>query len=348
MIAMLFSSHALEYYPKCSIHSNIRVAMNSIENPDVFLTAAVDKVRSHTGTTGKKAISAAAKFVAPGDPIRGPGDDGAIVEIGAEQVVACGEAISPPFVSSDPYGAGIAAVLANVNDVAAMGGEPRGIVNTIIGPDALTSEVMRGIQDAASMYDVPVIGGHLTQRDGECALSAFAVGSADRVLSMANVRPGQVLLMACSLAGHMRPDFPFFTSLEKQGPTLARDIRLLARVASRGLAVAAKDVSMAGPLGSLAMLLEYTRCGATVDMRRHPMPADSDPLSWLVSFPTYAFWLTAEPETVAGCVEVFENHGLICAQVGEVTGDSKIVLTHGQHSRTLFDLSAESITGLWG
>ena len=41
-----------------------------------------------------------------------------------DQVIACGEALLPAFVAADPYGAGVAAVLANVNDLAAMGATP--------------------------------------------------------------------------------------------------------------------------------------------------------------------------------------------------------------------------------
>ncbi|MEX3010636.1 AIR synthase related protein [Hoeflea sp. TYP-13] len=320
---------------------------NTTEKSNAFLDAVVSAVRNHTGVSGKQAINGASRFVDPVDPVHGPGDDGAIVDIASHQVVACGEAISPPFIEGDPYGAGIAGVLANVNDVAAMGGIPRGIVNTVVGPTRVTSELMRGLSDAAEMYDVPILGGHLTEREGESSLSAFAIGHAEQVLSMANVRPGQALLFACSLDGEMRPDFPFFTSIERQGPNLARDVRLLAQVAAEGAAVAAKDVSMAGSLGSLAMLLEFTRCGANVDLRRHPMPADTDPLRWLVSFPTYAFWLTADPDRVADCAGIFESKGLICAQVGEVTGGGALVLEDGDHRRTLIDLSSESVTGLW-
>lgn len=314
---------------------------------NAYLDAIVDKVRSHTGTTGKRFISEASRFVVPDDPIHGPGDDGAVVEISGQQVIACGEAISPPFIKFDPYGAGIAAVLANVNDIAAMGGVPRGIVNTIAGPNSITREVIRGIADAAEMYDVPVIGGHLTEHEGECSLGAFAIGHAQRVLTMANVYPGQVLLLACSFDGHMREDFPFFTSIERQGPTLARDVRLLAKAAADGAVEAAKDVSMAGPLGSLAMLLEFTRCGAEVDMRKHPVPQDTDPLQWLISFPTYAFWLATAPEKVPDCQKIFEANGLICAPVGKVTAGGNLALLDGEHSRTLIDLESESVTGLW-
>lgn len=315
---------------------------------DRFLAAVVDAVRQHNGLTGKQVISAARQFVDASDPVHGPGDDGAIVEIDGRLVVVCGEAISPPFVRADPFGAGIAAVLANVNDVAAMGGVPSGIVNTVVGPRGLATEVLRGMAHAARMYEVPIIGGHLTECDGDVSLSAFAIGHAQRVLSMANVGAGQALLFACSLDGAMRRDFPFFSTLERQGPTFARDVRLLAALAADGRALAAKDVSMAGPLGSLAMLLEFTRCGARVDMRKLPMPSGVDPLRWLVAFPTYAFWLTTEPATKAACVSAFEAYGLVCADVGEVVDGGRLTLTDGEHRRTLIDLSHESVTGLWG
>lgn len=317
----------------------------SLSNP--FLDGIVTTVRQHNGLTGKQGIAAARQFVDPTDPVHGPGDDGAIIEIGGQRVVACGEAISPPFISADPYGAGVAAILANVNDVAAMGGVPLGIVNTVVGPKDTTSEVMRGMKDAAKMYDVPIIGGHLTERDGETSLSAFAIGHAEQVLTMANIHPGQALLFACSLDGEMMPDFPFFTSIERQRSTLARDVRLLAKVAASGGAVAAKDVSMAGPLGSLAMLLEFSRCGANVDMQKLPMPANTDPLRWLVSFPTYAFWLTAEPASVAECAAVFESKGLICTRVGDIVDNGELVLIDGKHRQALLDLTTESVTGLW-
>lgn len=311
------------------------------------LSAIVETVRAHTGVTGKKAICGANLFVVPDDPIRGPGDDGAVVDMGGQQVIGCGEAISPPFFRHDPYGAGIAAVLANVNDVAAMGGVPRGIVNTVIGPRDLVDPAMQGLRDAAKMYDVPIIGGHLTDSEDVCALSAFALGHAEKILSMAHVRPGQALLFVACLDGRMREDFPFFTTLETQASTLARDVRLLARAAAAGAAVAAKDVSMAGSLGSLAMLLEYTRFGARLDMARHPVPPDTDVLRWLVSFPTFAFWLTAGQDQVADCQRLFERHGLVCAHVGDVTESPEIKLEHQGESRVLFDLEREAITGLW-
>lgn len=307
----------------------------------------VAAVRAHTGVSGKSAIARVRTFVDTSDPVHGPGDDGAVVELDGASAVVCGEAISPGFVRGDPYGAGVAAVLANVNDVAAMGAIPLAIVNTVVGRDAEVSEVLRGMRDAAAMYEVPIVGGHLTGADSDTSLSAFALGQVRNPLSMANVRPGHIVLFAACLDGTMRADFPFFTSIDQQSATLARDVRLLAEVADTGAAVAAKDVSMAGALGSLAMLLEFTRHGTRLDLDRMPYPADTDPLKWLLAFPTYGFWLTTTQDRAVDCQAVFHRHGLTCEPVGQVTEAGELIVERGGSEAVLVDLGTESVTGLW-
>src|SRR5437870_7621572 len=56
------------------------------------------------------------------DWVSGPGDDTAAIASDGGFLLAAGEGMFPPFVAADPYGAGVASVVANVNDVAAMGG----------------------------------------------------------------------------------------------------------------------------------------------------------------------------------------------------------------------------------
>src|SRR5215207_8095517 len=128
--------------------------------------------------------------------------------------MAGGEALWPPFVAADPFGAGVAAVLANVNDLAAMGARPTAILDTIVADGDVARAVLEGIAHAARLYDVRVAGGHLTVRDGLPAVAAFGIGEASAVLSARRVEPGLVLLLACCLDGAMRADFPFFASFE--------------------------------------------------------------------------------------------------------------------------------------
>jgi selenophosphate synthetase-related protein len=298
------------------------------------------------GVRAKADIGIVGDVLGAADWYAGMGDDGAVLPAGDGHVIVGGESILPSFVAADPYGAGVAAVLANVNDLAAMGARPLAIVDTVVGPEATTRSILAGMAWAAERYDVRIVGGHLTRFDGPPALSAFGVGRADRVLSATHAATGHGLVVGCCTDGQMRADFPFFRSFEQRADSLAGDVRLLADIASAGLAVAAKDVSMAGLVGSLAMLLEPNRLGVTVDLDRLPVPAGVALPAWLGCFPAYAFLLTCEPQTVAACLRAFESRGLQAAHVGDLDASGLVRLRSGDDIETVFDLGREGVTYL--
>src|SRR3954469_2342631 len=126
------------------------------------LEALAERLRGLPGVRAKADIGLVAEVLGEGDWYAGPGDDGAVLPDGTGSVVAGGEAILPAFVAADPYGAGIAAVLTNVNDLAAMGARPVALLDTVVGPEKVIREVLRGMRWAAARYDVPIVGGHLT------------------------------------------------------------------------------------------------------------------------------------------------------------------------------------------
>jgi selenophosphate synthetase-related protein len=310
------------------------------------LAALAAGLRELPGVRAKADIGLVAEVFGGGDWYAGPGDDGAVLPDGPGQVVVGGEAILPAFVAADPYGAGIAAVLANVNDLAAMGARPVALLDTVVGDEATSREVLRGMQWAAELYQVPVVGGHLTRTDGPPALSAFGIGRADKVLSATHAAAGQVLVLGCCLEGTMRQDFLFFPSFEQRGAQLAGDVRLLADLATSGAAVAAKDVSMAGLVGSLAMLLEAGRLGVTVDLDALPVP-DGVPLAdWLGCFPCFAFLLTCPADRVADCLAGFRDRGLTAEALGVLDDTGQVRLRRGDEVATVFDLAVEGVTNL--
>jgi selenophosphate synthetase-related protein len=227
-----------------------------------------------------------------------------------------------------------------------MGARPVALLDTVVGPPELTREILRGMRWAAERYAVPIVGGHLTRTDGPPALSAFGVGRAERVLSATAAAPGQVLVLGCCLEGAMRPDFLFFPSFEERGERLAGDVRLLAELAATGTAVAAKDVSMAGLVGSLAMLLEPGRLGVRVDLDVLPVP-DGVPLAdWLSCFPAYAFLLTCPARRVGACLSGFSRRGLSAEPIGVLDDTGRITLARDGEETTVFDLSREGVTNL--
>jgi uncharacterized protein len=312
----------------------------------VDVSALVEVVRSHPGVTAKSEIGVVSEVFGSTDWLAGPGDDGAVVTEAGMSLVVGGEAILPSFAAADPYGAGIAAVTTNLNDLAAMGAWPLGLVDTVTGQRAVIQQVLEGMRWAAGLYQVPVVGGHLTVTDGPPALSAFGLGRANRPLSARSAEAGQSLVVGCCVEGRMRADFPFFPSFDERGERLAGDVRLLAEGASRGWVAAAKDVSMAGLVGSLAMLLECNRLGVTLDLDAVPVPAGVSLEQWITCFPCFAFLLCVPAGLERECLRDFADRGLAAAVAGTLDGTGQLRLCSAGRVATAFDLAAESVTNL--
>jgi len=312
-------------------------------------------VRAHRGLQAKGPIAVVADVLGGTDWQEGPGDDGAVIEVAGQPgapagatVVVGGEAMLPAFVAADPFAAGVAAMLTNVNDLAAMGAEPLALVDTVVASEAVARRVLEGLRHASELYRVPVVGGHLTIHDGPPALSAFGLGRAQpgQVLSVRNAAPGQSLVLAGCTEGVMRPDFPFFGSFDVRGGELAGDVRIMAAAAADGAAVAAKDVSMAGILGSLGMLLECNTLGVTVDLDALPRPEKLGLVEWLGCFPCLAFLLCAPPEREKDCMARFHERGLVAEVIGTLDDSGELRITAGGDTATVLDLRTEPVTGL--
>lgn len=322
------------------------------------------RFEEHPGLAAKSDLAIVREVLGPTDWVGGPGDDAAVVpeESGPAgqpgrpgsrgaagtggQVVVAGEAMLPAFVAADPFAAGMAAVVTNVNDIAATGGVPLAIVDTIVGPAAVARRVLEGMAFAAGLYGVPIVGGHLTIADGPASVSAFAVGRAAAVLSATAVRDGQSLLFATCLEGELRGDFPVFSSIRRRGPELAGDVAILPALAGAGAAVAAKDVSMAGLLGSLAMLLEPTRCGVCVDLDAVVRPVGVALADWTAAFLSYGFLLCAEPGREEECEHAFRIRGLACTRIGTIDRSGRLAVRLGSDEATLLDLTTRGVTNL--
>ena len=161
-----------------------------------------------------------------------------------------------------------------------------------------------------------------------------------------NATAGQSLLLACVTDGTMRNDFPFVRSFDERGTRLAGDVRTLATVAEDGSCVAAKDVSMAGILGSLAMLVECNGLGATVDLDALPVPKGVDLHTWLIAFPCFAFLLCAPPGREDDCARPFQERGIEAVVVGTLDESGEVAVVADGRRATVIDVGTEIVTGL--
>jgi uncharacterized protein len=309
------------------------------------LDALVEAVRSAPGLLGKRDVKLIERLAAPID-----GDDAALVPHKDAYLVVCGEAMSPPFVAGDPFGAGAAAVVTNVSDVRAMGGRPLALVDMLVSPDhAHAEQVLDGIAWASGLLGVPVVGGHVTIGHPP-ALSASCTGEATHPLRAAAARPGDVLLGAFALEGRwMSETQPFWTSLHDRAPELLReDGEALVEVAERGLCHAARDVSMPGIAGSLLQMLEVAGCGALLDADAVPRPDGAPMERWIVTFPSFGYLLATAQQDVEEACEVFARRGLACAPCGRLDGSGVLRLAAGGMEAPVWDLRSNPLTGLSG
>jgi len=232
---------------------------------------------------------------AAGPVLGGPGyvgDDGAPVP-GTDLVAAC-DAIIPSMIERDPEWAGWCAVLVNVNDLAAMGAEPVGLLDALGARDAShAARVLGGLRRAADAYGVPVLGGH-TQLGVPAALAVTALGRTGRPVPGGGGRPGHAVRLTADLGGGWRPGY---RGRQWDSATHRRtgELRAMLGAVAAARPAAAKDVSMAGIVGTLGMLAEASGCGAVLDVAAVPRPAGATVGDWFTCFPGFAMLTAAEP-----------------------------------------------------
>jgi AIR synthase-related protein len=277
------------------------------------------------------------------------GDDAAALPCDGGYVLLAAEGMRAELVAADPWFAGFASVLTNVNDIAAMGGRPWAVVDVLFLGDADNARVLDGMAAASAAYGVPVVGGHTTRVSGPSMLSVAVVGRASRIIPGGGARPGQVLIAAIDLGGSFRGGGGCFdAATNASSAALRARVGLLSELADAGLVAAGKDISMAGVCGTLWMMLEASGCGAVVDLAELPAPPATDALRWLTAFPSFGFVLAVDPGAVAAVCARFDGVGVTAAPVGEISGGSILELTHHGERGVFADLREAPLTGFGG
>jgi putative N-acetyltransferase (TIGR04045 family) len=268
---------------------------------------------------GRLAAAAASKRPL-GDLVRGLmpagfiGDDGAPVP-GSDLVAAC-DAILPSMVERDPEWAGWCAALVNVNDLAAMGATPVGLLNAVGARDAaFAARILTGLRRACAAYGIPILGGH-TQVGVPAALSATALGRTCDPVPGGGGRPGHRVRLTADLGGRWRPGY-HGRQWDSTSRRTSAELRAMTAFVGAARPAAAKDVSMAGIAGTLGMLAEASGCGAVLDVERVPRPSGAAMGDWLTCFPGFAMLTagdlaTAEagPAVTAACGDLVAGHGV--------------------------------------
>jgi uncharacterized protein len=326
------------------------------------LAELISALRAGRGFAHKRDIAAVLRRLDDAAPGGVPnGDDCAVLPLPAGQgwQLLAIEGLVPDFVQALPWFAGYSAVMVNLSDIAAMGGRPLGVVDALWARgEPQAADLIAGMRAAAQRYGVPLLGGHTNLRAAHDQLAVAVLGHAQRLITSFDARPGDRVLVAVDLRGAWQQDFPFWNaSTEADAPTLRADLALLPELAEAGLVDAGKDISMAGVLGSLLMLLECSGVGARVDLARLPRPgcvpewtATGDValpalLRWLNAFPSYGYVFAVRPRHAAPVTARFAARGIACADVGSIEPGHALRLQLHDATQTLWDLADEAFIG---
>jgi AIR synthase-related protein len=317
-------------------------------------TALVEQLKSQNGLHAKRDIQAPAAvfghhpFSELGVASR-LGDDAAVVPAQSGSLLLACEGMHPELVNDDPWFAGWSGVLVNLSDIAAMGGRPLALVNSVwsAGEQAV-APILAGMRFACDKFSIPMVGGHTNSQSPYTALSVAVLGVAEgAVLSARAAQSGDLLVLLIDGDGSLYRHYPFWDAATTADPArLQSQLALLPRLAQAGIARAAKDISMGGLVGTAAMFAEACGLGIRIDLDAIPCPPEIDELAWLSCFPSFGFLLAVSSGELNSLQKMVSGHpNLICASIGSFEADSRgVELRRNEQTQQLWD-GTTSLTG---
>ncbi|MBM4309670.1 MAG: methanogenesis marker 2 protein [Deltaproteobacteria bacterium] len=314
----------------------------------------IAQIRSYPGLTRKRDIYRITNILQTvtdfGDTVADFGEDAAAIYYNGEYLLLAVDGIWSGLLDANPYGAGKAAVMASVNDIYAMGGRPLAMVNVIgAAPDGSLDEIVRGIRKGCEKFRVPMVGGHLHPDTGEQQLSVAIMGRAARLLRSNNAVPEQDIMFAVDLDGkgyQCRPVLSWDTNSGKKTPQILERLEVLPQLAESKLCSTAKDVSNAGVLGTIALMMETSETGAHIDIDSIPKPESFSLIDWLKAFLSYGFVLCVDKQKSAEVAAMFTAKNITAAVIGTVLEQRIFTVGYQGACETLFDFEKEDVTGI--
>ncbi|WP_340818872.1 methanogenesis marker 2 protein [Methanolobus sp. WCC4] len=314
-------------------------------------------LRNFEGVTRKKPIADIVSIFETvrseyGEVIDDFGDDAAVIDIGTDDVILfAADAIWGRIVNKSPWWTGYTSVVVNVNDISAMGGRPLAMVNVMASSDLeSTEEIMRGIRDGIKKFGVPMVGGHMHPDTpyNSLAVSIIGIAKKDCVIRSDSAEPGDVVIVAYDMDGRVGKNSPYSwdTTSFKEADVVRERFMVMQDIGEKKLVTAGKDISNPGTVGTLGMLCEVSRVGASVDLQKIPMPDGLELAQWLKIYPATGYVVTAKEENADECIGIFEGAGLKAAVIGVINDSQTVDIYDESGKAVVFDLKNDNITGI--
>ncbi len=314
-------------------------------------------LRNFEGVTRKKPIADIVNMFEDvrseyGETIVDFGDDAAVLDTGGDEVILfAADAIWGKIAMESQWWTGYTSVVVNVNDISAMGGRPVAMVNVMSSCDTeACKEMMRGIKDGVKKFGVPMVGGHIHPDTPYNSLGVAIIGVAkkDCLIRSDMAKPGDSIIVAYDMDGRVGKNSPYSwdTTSFKDAQTVRDRFLVMQTIAEKKLAIAGKDISNPGTIGTLGMLCETSKVGASVDLDMIPIPDELELEQWLKIYPATGYVISTKPENCDECIRIFEEVGITAAVVGSINDSGLVDIYSGEQKAVVFDLNSDTITGI--
>ena len=313
------------------------------------------KIRNYPGLTRKVPIrdifSLLVSNLGFGPQLPNYGDDAAVIPWKDGYILFATDGIMTKLLANEPYAAGKSSVMVTVNDIYSMGGRPIAMVNVMAsGEESHRKAVAEGIRKGCEKLGVPMVGGHLHPDAPPDApsLSVAIIGWATKVLRSHLAQVGDNIIFAADLNGRSGCSsvVSWDANSGKTREQLVYRLEAMPLIAERELANAAKDVSNAGLIGTICIMMENSSKGAIIDIESIPRPKELDFVQWALCFQSFGFVLSVAPHNSQEVIDIFKQRNIHAAVVGQVTEQKKVFLKDRLSKELLFDFHKDQITGI--
>ena len=161
-------------------------------------------------------------------------------------------------------------------------------------------------------------------------------------------KAGDDLILAVDLQGDKgcRSVVSWDANSGKTPEELIYRLEALPLTAEKELAQSAKDVSNAGILGTISIMIENSGKGAIIEVNSIPNPVEIGLSDWLVCFQSFGFVLSVPSRNSKAVLSLFREREITAAIIGKVIDEPMITLRNGPESKVLFDFRKDKITGI--
>lgn len=279
------------------------------------------------------------------------GEDCAVLELKEDEVFVT----STAPVTGTAMDIGRLAVHAAVNNLAAQGAEPIGVLTTALLPENFKESrlkiIMEQYKETCTLLGIQPLGGHteLTTAVNRPVLTVTGVGKAkkERLTSTSSAKPGMDIIvtkwvglegtsiLAKEKEAELLTRYP--RSLVDEAKEFDRFLSVLpeAEVAAENGAVAMHDIRSGGIFGALWELAQGAGVGIEVDLKKIPIRQETVEVCEFFDLNPYCLISSGSMLIVAengyDCAKALEEKGIPAVVIGKTTDNNdKAVLNEGE------------------